>query len=190
MKNKYTVARKSIWYVMRTLIIIMLVVFLAFAALTVSMYISNMYILATEGMQLRADCILADGATAEMSAYFSEDFMAHDAALTAGTYTNYTVTDYNYTLAIDNVRVLPFASSGRMRVTERIPAVTGTYNDETVENPPAIPQWTAMQYDIVFKKIDSRWYIDALEVVETDPAPKVKGTPDLSLLPEETGSNG
>lgn len=185
-KNNYTVARKSIWYVMRALIIVLLVVFLAYAGFSASMYISNMYILATEGMQLRAECILQDAAVAEMSAYFSEDFINGDAALTAGTYSSFTITDFNYNITIDNVRVLPFASTGRMRVTERVTNLSGTFNDETVDPVPALTPWQAAQYDIVFKKTDGRWFIDAIELVQLDPEPKVKGTPDLSLLSEPT----
>ncbi len=53
-RNRYTVARKSIWYVLRTMLAIVAVVIIALYAFIGAMHVSNIYILVSEGMELRA----------------------------------------------------------------------------------------------------------------------------------------
>ena len=53
-KNQYAIARRSIWYLLRTLLVIALIVVLCLTAFVTAMHISNIYILVTEGLELRA----------------------------------------------------------------------------------------------------------------------------------------
>ena len=59
--NPLGTVRRSIWYVLRTVLIVSLILGGAFAVFTEGMYISNMYIIVTEGMALRAETILNKG---------------------------------------------------------------------------------------------------------------------------------
>ena len=60
-KNQYAIARRSIWYLLRTLLVIALIVVLCLTAFVTAMHISNIYILVTEGLELRAGYILQGG---------------------------------------------------------------------------------------------------------------------------------
>ena len=66
-RSKYGVARRSIWYILRFVLIASVVVTLCYAALMEAMYVSNIYIIVTEGMEMRADCILGNKSKAETS---------------------------------------------------------------------------------------------------------------------------
>ena len=71
-RSKYGVARRSIWYILRFVLIASVVVTLCYAALMEAMYVSNIYIIVTEGMEMRADCILGNKSKAELTEHFTE----------------------------------------------------------------------------------------------------------------------
>ena len=79
-KNQYAIARRSIWYLLRTLLVIALIVVLCLTAFVTAMHISNIYILVTEGLELRAGYILQGGEIAPLTEYFTENFIAQDPA--------------------------------------------------------------------------------------------------------------
>ena len=95
-KNQYAIARRSIWYLLRTLLVIALIVVLCLTAFVTAMHISNIYILVTEGLELRAGYILQGGEIAPLTEYFTENFIAQDPALYAGTYSSFNVTYGGY----------------------------------------------------------------------------------------------
>ena len=50
-RNSYGIAKRSIWYVLRTLIITAAIVALCLGVFIEGLHISNLYILVTEGME-------------------------------------------------------------------------------------------------------------------------------------------
>ena len=98
-RSRGEVASRSIWFVARTLLIIVLVAALGWYVFTVAFNASNMYILATEGMQLRSECVLQSGEELELTEYFTGEFIQGDELLASGKYDDYTITDYNYRLS-------------------------------------------------------------------------------------------
>ena len=52
-RNSYGIAKRSIWYVLRTLIITAAIVALCLGVFIEGLHISNLYILVTEGMEKR-----------------------------------------------------------------------------------------------------------------------------------------
>ena len=56
-RNSYGIAKRSIWYVLRTLIITAAIVALCLGVFIEGLHISNLYILVTEGMEKRAALI-------------------------------------------------------------------------------------------------------------------------------------
>lgn len=181
-KNKYKVARRSVWYLMRTLLIIMAIIIMALAAFLTAMHVSNMYILATEGMQKRAESVLKDGSVLELTEYFTQGFIDGDEPLHAGAYSDFTISDYNYRLSIEGITVFPWSDSAKMRVVERITNLSGALNDTAEDQTATLPEWPVRRYNIIFSRIDTRWYISELELLEENPELKVKGTPDISQL--------
>ena len=117
-KNQYAIARRSIWYLLRTLLVIALIVVLCLTAFVTAMHISNIYILVTEGLELRAGYILQGGEIAPLTEYFTENFIAQDPALYAGTYSSFNVTNFIYKIEVKSLLTLPGDSTATVKVYE------------------------------------------------------------------------
>lgn len=184
MRSKYSIARRSIWYVLRALLIAAAVLLLALGLFLTGMNVSNLYILTTEGMELRAETILYHNSVLELTKYFTEEFVQNDAALYEGLYDGFTIKTYNYRIDIERFSVSPWGDTATFRVVERMLDISATQKDttETAEKL-TLPDWTDARYDVVFKKIDGRWYIKELHVLELNPPEEAKPTPNMSLLP-------
>ena len=172
--------RRSIWFVLRAVLIVSVLLGLAFAVFTETMYISNMYIVTTEGMELRADTVLKNGARSELLQYFTEDFVVSDALLSSGDYLDYNVDSYDYRYSIKGISVLPWATTGSVTYIERIPTIVATPISDEVHGP--AKAWTPMLYKVNLIKVEGRWLIDSLTVLEENPAEEARPTPDYSQL--------
>lgn len=190
-RNKYKIARRSIWYVQRTLLIVAAVVALCLAVFVEGMHVSNLYILATEGLEARAATILKSGEPLELTTYFTQDFINNDAPLYRVDYEGFTVASYDYRAEVRSFFVLPWSVRATMVIDDRLAAVNAAANatDEDQEVP-ALPQWTPGRYQVIFKKEGSRWYISGLVLIKANPETEVKPTPDLSLLATPSPSPG
>ena len=180
-------ARRSATYIVRTLMLIIMGLILCIAAFLTAERVANLYILTSEGMALRAECILQDGAKSDLAEYFTLTNLESDAALDDATYHNYTITSYNYDLSIERISVLPWSMSATVTAVERV-TLRGTINADQLgegENASSypVPGWTSARYKIHFLNDDGRWYISSLELLETDPETKSQGTPDPNMSP-------
>lgn len=183
-RNKYAVARRSIWYVLRTLLIITAIVAMCFGIFVEGMYVSNLFILVTEGLEQRAECILTDGAVLELTEYFTEDFVRNDAELYAGLYDDFTVASFDYRVNVEKVSVLPWHHRANMQVLTQLAAVNAAPNDK--DSGAVLPEWATARYVVSFAREGSRWYITGMTLLEKDPYIEPAPTPDLSLLPSPT----
>ena len=178
--NSLGVVRRSIWYVLRAVLIVSILLGVAFAVFTEGMYISNMFIIVTEGMEARADAVLKNGSSSDLSQYFTEEFLNKDELLNSGVYGNYSVDSYDYRYTIKAISVMPWSKTGTVTYIERIPTIVGTPISEDVTQP--LPRWTAMRYKIRLRKVEGSWLISELMVLEVDPAEEALPTPDYSQL--------
>ena len=180
-RNKFAVARRSIWYMLRLLLMTALVFSLAFCVFVSAMYVSNIYIILTEGMELRAECVLKDTVQPDLTEYFSEAFVASDAALYAEKYSGYTVTNFDYRIQIEKLFVWPWSGSVRVRVTDKVVNIAGTANDES-GSADSMPVWEPAQQEVTLVKVGTRWYIHKVELLQLNPPEDALPTPDMSLL--------
>ena len=185
--KRLRVARRSMMYVVRTLLLILLAAIFCIGVFLTAERMSNLYILTSEGMQLRADCVLADGARNDLEEYFTLTFLQNDPAMTDTTYSNYTITSYNYDLTIEKISVLPWSMSATVVATERV-SIKGEINADQISEgknagdyPP--PAWTPVRYKITFINTNARWYISDVTVLEENPDLSNLGTPDLNQSP-------
>lgn len=179
-RSKYGVARRSIWYILRFVLIASVVVTLCYAALMEAMYVSNIYIIVTEGMEMRADCILGNKSKAELTEHFTESWLQEDEAVNGNKYSLYRVDSYDHRLEIEKFRVWPWSKEATLQVVERVPNIQATpYSSDTTD---PVPSWVACRYEITVDKFDGRWYISRLTVVDVDPPEEPHATPDYSKL--------
>ena len=156
-RNSYGIAKRSIWYVLRTLIITAAIVALCLGVFIEGLHISNLYILVTEGMEKRAEAILKYGQTGvdiDLTPYFSEEYLNNDHELDSGKYA-------------------------------RLAAINAASDDTEGTAPAELPEWEAGRYQVVFKREGSRWYINSITLLQRDPETEVKPTPDMSLLKDK-----
>lgn len=178
--NPLGTVRRSIWYVLRTVLIVSLILGGAFVVFTEGMYISNMYIIVTEGMAARADVILNNGSDADLTQYFTNDFINSDQKLVKSPYADYAVDNFDYRYSIKGISVLPWAKTGSVTYIERIPIITASPISDEVTAP--VPVWTPMLYKVNLVKEDGRWLISSLVIIEEAPEEEARPTPDYSQL--------
>lgn len=174
-------------YVMRTLLFITVGGIICIAAFMIAERSSNLYILASEGMALRAECILEDGAKNDLQEYFTLSCIESDADLTANTYDSYTVSSYDYSLRIEKVSVMPWAVTATVTAVERV-TVKGSINADMLSEGESaadfpLPAWQSVRYKLHFVLNNTRWFISEMEVLETNPAAAPLNTPDPNRSP-------
>lgn len=174
------VARRSIWFILRAVLLISLLLGLVYACFTEGMYISNMNTIVTEGMALRAQTVLQNGPLSDLKQHFTEDFLNSDALLNSAVYQDYTIDSYEYRYTIKGISVMPWSKTGTVTYIERIPSIIGSPKAEDISG--SVPRWTSMLYKIRLQKTDGRWLISELTVVEVDPPEETLPTPDYSQL--------
>jgi hypothetical protein len=184
------IARRGIWFFMRTILLAVAIAFLCYGVFVAAMNAANLYILATEGMQLRAECVTNLSDRDELYEYFTDTFIEKDAALGGGApFADYIVTGMDYRLTVDNVSVLPWAQSATLTVTERVTNIRGSIRDDKKpEDAPEdavypLPAWVDGQYKVYFSKRSGRWYIFQIVMTNIAPSERPKLTPDMRMTP-------
>ena len=174
------VARRSIWYVLRLMIVITLVVAACYFALVEAMYVSNIYIITTEGLEMRADCILGSIPSSDLQEHFHKDWLIRDEAVDSGKYDAFRVDSRDYRLTIEKMKVYPWSKEASVRVLEQVVTIQAApYNDN---NKDPVPQWEDSRMEIRLEKIDGRWYITLITVLQKDPEIEPGATPDYTQL--------
>ena len=189
-RNSYGIAKRSIWYVLRTLIITAAIVALCLGVFIEGLHVSNLYILATEGLEKRAEAIITygqAGSSVDLTPYFTEEYLNNDSEIESGKYADFTVASYDYRVDVKGISVLPWSKRASMTVDARLAAINAASNSaedstETAE----LPEWEAGRYQIVFKREGSRWYINSITLLQRNPETEVKPTPDMSLMQDDS----
>lgn len=180
-QNPVSVIRRSIWYILRIVVALTLILIVCYGIFMEAMQVSNIYIIITEGMELRADCILMEGGSLELTEYFTEAWVDGDAALYDGKYADFVVESYDYRLNLESIKVLPWSKTASITCVERIPSIQAKPDDEA-ENT-AVPEWLNARYRVLLEKIEGKWLITELKLIAENPKEDdVKNTPDYSQL--------
>lgn len=182
--NTLRVSRRSILFFVRTILLILIVVLVCLVAFLAASRISNSYILINEGMALRASSILHHLDDPDLAVYFTEDCLEQDASLrTQSTlrFSDYTVNSYDYDLTVDRFHVMPWQPNIYVDVVENVSSIKASASIESSGS--GVPEWTPIRYRLYLKNIDSRWYIDSIELLELNPELPAANTPDPNRSP-------
>ena len=191
--NALSAARRMLTYIIKILLFILCGVLICVLAFLMAERCSNLYILASEGMSLRMECIVNNTPDEEeLSDYFLASALAQDEELQDSAFANYVISDENYSLEIKGISVLPWSSTAKVTAIESV-TVKGSYNSdrlasgETLEDHP-LPEWPTRKLSISFYSNGSRWYISGIEVLEVNPKVDALNTPDpeATVLPMAT----
>lgn len=175
--------RRTISFFSLTLLLVVLLVVICVLAFLFGARASNAYILVNEGMNLRADCILQNGEVPDLAGYLTPDCLRSDAALRAqhsATYSGYSVSSYDYRLSVDKLHVFPWHQTLYVDVIEQIPVIKATAGEGVSEK---VPVWEPVKYRLYLDKVDGRWLIAQIELIEVNPFIAPSNTPDPFMDP-------
>ena len=174
-----TSVRRSVFYFMRTILTVLAVGALCILAFLSAARMSTTYILVNEGMSQRAECILKNASENDLASFFTVSCIESDAnqrETSAAPYGNVTVSSYEYSLRILNMHLLPWHINTYVDVVEQILAIRGTMPVESGVN--QIPDWMPRKYRLDLVKVDGRWYIGSITLLELNPKIDPPATPD------------
>lgn len=180
-----TSVRRSVFYFMRAILTVLAVGALGILSFLSAARVSNAYILVNEGMTLRAGCILKNTSEDDLAAYFSSACIADDALqreTSAAPYAGMTVTSYQYNMKIQYMHLLPWHINLYVDVVEQIRGIKGTFPAEAGSNA-TVPDWAPRKYRLYLDRIDGRWFIESIELLELNPKLDVPATPDPNASP-------
>ena len=174
-----TCVRRSVFYFMRAILTVLAVATLCVFSFLSAARVSNAYILVNEGMPLRAECILKDASTNDLAAYFTSGCISADQLqreTSAAPYAGSSISSYQYDLSISNLHLLPWHVNTYVDVVEQIRSIRGSMSVESGVS--QIPNWAPRKYRLNLEKIDNRWYIASVELLELNPKIEPPATPD------------
>ncbi len=185
--RRIRIARRSMTYIVRLLMLVTVGAIICIAAFMTAERVSNLYILTTEGMSMRAGCMIKGNEQNDLQEYFSLTFLDRDTALSEKRYADYTITGYDYDLSVERLSVLPWSMTATVTVVERV-ALRGYINSDLLSEGESaadfpLPRWTPVRYKIHFVNDGTRWYITELELVEENPDVGALNTPDPAMSP-------
>lgn len=177
-------ARRTMMYIVRTMMLVIAGILLCALAFLTAERMSNLYILTSEGMALRASCVLDEGDRETLEEYFLLTCISEDARLNEDAYRNYTVSSYNYDLSIENITVLPWSATATVTVVETV-KIKGSINSDLIETDKTaadypLPAWETARLKLHYINTGERWFVSEIEVMETEPDAAALRTPDLS----------
>jgi hypothetical protein len=185
-------------FVLKNLILVLLVGVLMVIAFTFAMDASNVYIVANDGMQMRADVVLGLESADELPKFFTSEAIGGDSLFRSTTYADYTIRSCDYRADVEWLWTWPWDTRAEVTIVEHIPAIDGELpiskqSKEQLNTPGKIPppSWQDGRYTLTLTKIDGRWKIYNVQIVElVSPLPTrtPQFTPEPSATPNGTPS--
>ncbi len=179
------VSRRSLMFFIRTILLVLAIGLICILAFLSAARLSNTYIMVNEGMTLRAASMLRGGGDdPDLAIYFTGDCVRADAALRARSlapYADYTITSYEYDLTIEKLHVFPWQTDLYADVIEQVTSIKALVPANSGLGP--VPAWTPIRYRLTLSRIDGRWYISAIDLIELNPQLPPANTPDPNRSP-------
>lgn len=171
---KYLV--RFITYIAGKAVVILIVAAIMVTAFTCAMNLSNMFVVLSDGMELRANVALGKSDGDELPKYFYQQFLEEDEVLCDSEYRKYKITSSSYSLDIDRLWAWPWQTRTTAVVKERVrlegnllPAYQNEEQLASSEKFPA-PAWENHVYNVHMRKLNgSTWIIEGMDVVEELP---------------------
>jgi len=181
------VARRTLTYIIRTMIIAVLIITLCVLAFLTTERMANLYILVSEGMTLRADCVLGNGDRDALYGYFTPNAVARDEKLNSSVYAKYQISSYNYDLDVEKISVYPWSVEADVTVVETV-TIKGAIGTDYIEEGKTaadypLPEWERDRLNVHFVMSGTKWYITSVTIVERKPSTEPLLTPDPNRSP-------
>ncbi|MBC8532339.1 hypothetical protein [Gehongia tenuis] len=166
---------RVLWFVVKNLFIIGLVIAVIVMAFSVAMDITNSYVLTTDGMKKRAEVVLQQEDSTELPKFFTTEFIEQDSLLNSGLYKNFKISDFDYEVNVEHLWAWPWSDSAEATISERA-TVRGEMNKDAMTQEQidagekiSPPTWEGGRYKVTLLRVDGKWKLDKLELIELLP---------------------
>ena len=161
--------RRLLTFTAARLVIFTVCVSLVVCAFYIAFNLGNAYILISEGMEKRAVVAMTRENATDLNGYFTGAFLNRDPVLEyafsdSSPYLPYTITDYDYSITIEDLRVWPWGNEIICTVVEHMKDIKGSvkaaYASEVSGAPAA---WKSGRYELRLTKQDNgQWKISSI----------------------------
>lgn len=167
---------KLLWYFIKYLIIILLVAAIMIVGFFVAKDTANVYIIVSEGMEMRASTILNLSQIEALDDYCIESCIIYDTELGTSKYDEFFIRDFEYKLKIESLWANPWEDIAYVKAVESVPDIDGEYPVEDEEEEPLeLPKWQSARYSITLIRVENAWYISQIAKIE-DVADEIEAT--------------
>ena len=177
---------RSVWFIARIILACIFTAAFMIVGYVMAKDMANVYIITTDGMDLRAGVILKTEDSSDLYKYFTGAFVASDIELTNSRYDEYLIRDYKYNLRIKSLWCNPWEGTADVIVIESIPEIDGekpAINEDDEATPP--PEWPRREFKLSFIFSEDRWLINDITVLEhLEPEPTPTDEPEITPTPE------
>ncbi len=187
MSPALSVVLKFLWYFFSRLIIWGAAVGLVLLAFFMAMDYMNASTLVKDGMQVRAEVVMKNSDPTTLAKVFSKGFLENDEILKSKAYSQYKITDFDYSADSEFALVFPWQGAVTLRVTEKVTGIVGqplTGTDTGISETP--PLWKNAVYNVQLVRFEESWRIISMELIEVLPAPTPTPSPTEALSPGVT----
>lgn len=163
--------RRLVWFIATRLMLICILGGMLVCGFYMCLDTANIYVILNDGLQKRAEVILTQQDAESLNFYFHADFLSTDPALEGafdGTsvYDDYTITDFEYDLAIEKLWAWPWDKYATCTVVERVPEIKGSViSSRRAEASPTVPGWQGGRYDLTLVKNNGEWKIIGMQQI-------------------------
>lgn len=151
-------------YIITRLTIIALIIVLVVLAIFIGFDWTNINVIVNEGLAERAEVVFMNDDSANLSKFFTQDFLDRDTLLLVEPYKDFDITNYDHRVKFKKLWVWPWEIETEMIVEEIVPNIEGSSRNESDENKD-IPPWKNGEKRIVVTK-DGRWRISDIIMVK------------------------
>ena len=166
--------RRLLWFIASKLLIFSVIASVLVLAFYLAMNTANIYLLLSDGMQLRTSVILTRDDASELPNFFANSFLDNDEALKIGMssqspFANYRITSFESEVKLEWVWSWPWQDVAQANMIHTVPEIKGTIRPEKAAlvqsgalgaNPPV---WNGGRYEMQLHRVNGQWKIAGME---------------------------
>lgn len=171
--------RRLIWFIAARLFVVTLIAGLMVVVFYYAMNLTNIQVVLKDGLARRAQVIMMDEPSSELTKYFQTAYLERDNMLIAAQqglspYEDYTVRGIDHRMEMGFLWLWPWDETARVDIVERIPRIDGRVKASKTEEAIAQrgesaiypPAWPSARYRAVLVKENGQWHIKSLTLLE------------------------
>jgi len=160
------IAMRLVFYLLRKLLLIFLVVLLAGTTFFATRDVANVFIVVSEGLKNRTAAILEQDVDVEfLGRFFSDSFLREDELINNNVYKDYNIYSYRQRVRSSIFWIWPWSNHAEVYVEHIVSDLIGEPKNisEGLKTPPA---WKSGRKVIMLERDMGRWQINEMRLVQ------------------------